>query len=352
MTQSKGKKIFALYDAGGDIKKQWFVRHYDHTGKRIKTYGTINQEPTAEGRREAARLLLESLQKNYQPPPPNQAQKADLYAALLSKKNQLRPKSYGSYISKLNGLFTYLVEQEVTADTLKQYITEISKTQAPGTVHDGIFTLKRILGYCDLAHLMKGIQPPKCTPEPLRYFQSHQAKRIRDYLSTTDPTLLLFCEFVFYCFIRPRSELRYLRVSDIHFKDRIIQISAKVSKNKQAQPVLIPDAFFPSLAHLQEEPPNRYLFPGKKEGKPIGYNTLGNRFTKVLEHLGFNTAEYSVYSWKHTGAVELYRATGDLLGLQEQLRHHSLDQVKEYLRQLHITDFSNIRKKFPPMGGA
>lgn len=63
------KKIFTLYDAGGELGKNWFVFWYSPDGKRQRKYGTINREKTEQGRRGAAAALIAELERNYKAPP-------------------------------------------------------------------------------------------------------------------------------------------------------------------------------------------------------------------------------------------------------------------------------------------
>lgn len=340
------KKIFAIYDAGGDCSKNWFVYWQGPDGKRVRKYGTINQAKTKEGRGAAAAALVAELERNYKAPPSNAAQIQELYKALNNKERTLRKKTFQSYKTKLNGLTIWLKGKQINAANLRRYFDHCANVQAPGTAHDTFFTIRRVLGYCGLDHLAKGWKPPTPTPEPLRIFQKHETERLRDWMQTHDATLLLWCQFVYYCFLRPRSELRLLKVGDILFEERKIRVPGRVSKNKKTSYVTIPNAFYPQIEHLKECPPARYIFEGK-DCKPIGYNTLGVRFNKALEALGFEMGEYGVYSYKHTGAARYYLATKDIVGLQTQLRHHSLDQVQAYLRQLNVWDFKDIQEGFP-----
>lgn len=93
--------------------------------------------------------------------------------------------------------------------------------------------------------------------------------------------------------------------------------------------------------------PNEYVFKGHKYMKPMGENTMGDRHRKLLKELNFDTKRYKVYSWKHTGAVMAVKAGVHVKQLQIQLRHHSLDQVDEYLRQLGVSDLGDLRANFP-----
>jgi integrase len=217
--------------------------------------------------------------------------------------------------------------------------------------------LATIFDRAGLGHLIKGIEVVKGKSKPLQYFQDHQVRRIRDYLLTCDPELWLFCQFVYFCFIRPRSELRFLKVGDIYFEERKILIRSEFyeqepgeclppgAKNHQSQFVTIPDAFYPYIEHLQYFSPNSYVFPGVGGG-PMGKNTMGNRFRQALDKLGFGK-NFQMYSFKHTGAAKAVKAGIGLKELQLQLRHHSLDQVNEYLRGLGVMDFENLRENFP-----
>lgn len=350
MDEATAKKTFVLRDHGGDLSKKWFL-HFKNpkSGKWEKFYEGINSADTVEGRVAAADLLRAKLLKSYKPPPPNEAQRGELYQALEAKRPLLRKKSFQSYQTKLNGLFDWLAGRVVDTPNLRSYFQHVESTHATGTAYDTFYTIKRILNYCGLAHLVGDYKPPQPTPEPLRYFQKHQQALLRKHMQAFDPDLLLWCEFVYYCFIRPRSELRFLQVHHILFDEAKILIPSAVSKNKKSQYVAIPDAFLPSLERLKERNPREYIFAGK-DGKPTGYNTKGRHFTELLERLGFDTALYSVYSWKHSGAVDCVKAGISLKELQLQLRHHSLDQVDEYLRQLGLTDLEGIRTRFPRMG--
>ena len=73
---------------------------------------------------------------------------------------------------------------------------------------------------------------------------------------------------------------------------------------------------------------------------------MSNRHRKILRALGYSS-EYKLYSWKHTGAVALAKAGVGLKAIQLQLRHHSLDQTDEYLRQLGVEDFEELIEQFP-----
>lgn len=95
-------------------------------------------------------------------------------------------------------------------------------------------------------------------------------------------------------------------------------------------------------------PQNYFLFG--KEGKPgaklCGINHFSRKHLDILRKMGYST-DYSLYSWKHIGVVSAVLAGINLKELQLQLRHHSLDQVQEYLKHLEVMDSEALRDKFP-----
>jgi integrase len=359
---AKAKKNLYLYDAQNDLNKKWFVAYYDEYGKRQRVYGDINKHTTQQDRREAAALLMLEIQSNLLPPPqlPNHEQREQLYSALEAYSKKVRRTTYVAYRWKLNDLFEYLDGRPITKKSLQEYFENATNKHSVTTVHNTRMMMKRVLGLAKLDHLLEDIHVRKGQKQPLRYFQPHQVKQIVEYLEVRDPRLLLWAKFVYYCFLRPRSELRFLRVSDIYFEEKKILVRGEFfkhepgsplppgAKNGKSQYVRIPDAFMPDLEHLKSLPPDSWVFANTK-GKVFGKNQLGEKFRAVLDHLGYGP-EYQVYSFKHTGAVACVKAGIGLKELQLQLRHHSLDQVNEYLRQLGVMDFENIGKNFPKMG--
>lgn len=186
----------------------------------------------------------------------------------------------------------------------------------------------------------------KAIKTPCRYFELHHIKKLKAYIIENDKDLWLFICFMYYCFIRP-NELRRLKISDILFEREQIIVRGEISKNKKQEYVTIPDYFFNEIQYLKEYNPNDYIFASSKDlSKPIGEKTMTQRHRNILKKLGF-PAGFALYSWKHTGAVHAAKNGISVKELQIQLRHHSLDQVDQYLRQLGVHDIYNLKQNFP-----
>lgn len=75
---------------------------------------------------------------------------------------------------------------------------------------------------------------------------------------------------------------------------------------------------------------------------------MSRYFKKQLLASGIQ-GHYSFYSLKHTGVVRAVKAGVNIKEIQLQLRHHSLDMVNEYLKNLGVFDLEDIELKLPAL---
>jgi integrase len=101
----------------------------------------------------------------------------------------------------------------------------------------------------------------------------------------------------------------------------------------------------PELNFLVQYDPELFIFGGPGPEAP-SRDSLSKAHKKILEAVKIK-GRYGFYSWKHTGVVKAYKAGINMKDLQMQLRHHSLDMVNEYLKNLGVMDSDRIRDLFP-----
>jgi integrase len=65
------------------------------------------------------------------------------------------------------------------------------------------------------------------------------------------------------------------------------------------------------------------------------YETIWGRFKKVSKLL---QQDQTLYSFRHSGAIEIYKRTGSLSKLQKALGHSSLSVSLTYLRGLEVSE--------------
>ncbi|RMF27952.1 MAG: site-specific integrase [Bacteroidetes bacterium] len=324
-----------------DLSRPWFVWWVDENGVRRRVKGGINRARTRAERMAAALALVERLRL--------EGVGEDVGARLVdwieSRRGELRRKSYQTIRSKIDVFLRWVGGRPVAAEVVGEFFEWLSARRSGCTVA----AYRRFLGQAFRAvgagELIEGVAPVRFSSSPAKYFQRHQVEQIRDYLAECDPVLWLACQFCYYCFIRP-GELRLLRVGDIQFDDWKICVPARVAKNGKQQYVTIPVAFRSEVLKLARRRPAEYVVWVSDPLKPVSVNWISRRFRRVLDELGF-PKEYKFYSWKHTGAVACVRAGVGVKELQVQLRHHSLEEVDKYLRQLGVADLQGLEANFP-----
>ena len=76
------------------------------------------------------------------------------------------------------------------------------------------------------------------------------------------------------------------------------------------------------------------MFTGKKEPyNPDYFKTLWTRYKKKSKLI---EKDQTLYSFRHTGAIQVYEKTGSLTKLQQVMGHSSLQVSLTYLRGLEV----------------
>ena len=333
-----------------DLNKRWYIAYKDENGKRKKIYGNLHQYPTKIARQQAAEQLIKQLQldlhKNY-----ISEKEKTAHAWLDDMKPTWRKKTYQCKKSRVSDFLNYMKDIEWNTENIRRYFVDYlskKKKLMPSTWNDYRGTIRQLLNVMGLGYTMEFIPKRFATPTPARYFSNSEKAYLINEIEKYNKGLHVYVQLVYYCFLRPRSEIRFLKIGNVLIEEKKILIPTHIGKNKKHEFVAIPDVFYPTVAEfVKGKNPMEFLFPGDGEGGVMGHNTFGRMHRNLLKKLRFDTTQYKVYSWKHTGAVAAVMAGVHIKQLQIQLRHSSLDQVDEYLRQLGLHDLGDLMKIFP-----
>jgi integrase len=182
-------------------------------------------------------------------------------------------------------------------------------------------------------------------------YENDQLKPILDYLKGHHPNLYICSLLTYGAWLRPHEEVRLLTKNDFKKGNTEVHLSGNENKGGKVRVVHIPeyirDELTTKLANLKRddnifslhaEPFNEYYF-----------NTQWSRAWAKMYALGLIFENQTIYSFRHTAAVQLYRRTKDVHLLQQLLGHSSITVTLKYLRSLGEINSEELAKYAPQL---
>jgi integrase len=169
-----------------------------------------------------------------------------------------------------------------------------------------------------------------------KIYEPEQLRTVLAYLKEHHQHLYLCCLITFGCFLRPHKEVRKLTTG--HFKKGISEIHLSGSENKglKVRVVYVPDYVKQELENLLPSLKSTdNIF--SKDLQPYNeayFNTAWTRAWRKMHQLGMVEKNHTIYSFRHTAAVDVYRRTKDVNLLKSLLGHSSILVTLKYLRGL------------------
>jgi len=180
-------------------------------------------------------------------------------------------------------------------------------------------------------HLVQSIKLKKPTSTLHKPFDN--INEILEEIKAYNKQLYLCCLMTYGCLLRPHREIRELTWSD--FSDDLKYIHLSGNRNKSGRNRIVPVPIYARDILFKGEP-HHNIFSGKP--KPLNqdyFMTLWSRFKKqsnILEQ------GQTLYSFRHSGAIEIFKRTGSITKLQKAMGHSSINVSLTYLRGLEIAE--------------
>ena len=180
-------------------------------------------------------------------------------------------------------------------------------------------------------HLIQSIKLKKPTSTLHKPFDN--INEILDSIKVYNKQLYLCCLMTYGCLLRPHREIRELTWGD--FSDDLTYIHLSGNRNKSGRNRIVP---VPSYVRelLVKGEPHHNIFSGRQQPLNQDYfKTLWSRFKRQS-----NTLEQgqTLYSFRHSGAIEIFKRTGSITKLQKAMGHSSINVSLTYLRGLEIAE--------------
>ncbi len=360
-----------VYHNDFDVNKTWFVafRYTDLASGMTRQFqyrGDINKQKTKRDKIAEANalrdVLYQMLLDGFNPFTGITRKQSNFSGTLIDTVDQLNEMRENTI--KRESTRTYKDVAKVFNEWLKsQGISKITPTQFSNQLARKYLDYCLGLGYNSSTHnkhlsmlitlfnLMLDREYVKLNPfkgiKPLRRdigkniaFTINERRDLSEAIAAENKPLSLFIQFMFYCFLR-RTEILCLRIKDIDIENRSILVAFGSSKSRKQENVTIPSAFIDVLKsyNLNEHDGNFYVFsklmlPGPTIRKKA--DSISDKHRVYLRRLNISN-EKTIYSWKHTGVIELYNEIKDPYAVMRQLRHHDLQTTMFYLKSLGLS---------------
>lgn len=184
-----------------------------------------------------------------------------------------------------------------------------------------------------------------------KVYERDQLKSVLAFLKDHHPNLYLCCLISYGCFLRPHQEVRNLQGR--HFKKDFteIHLSGDENKGRRVRVVYVPDYVREEIlirsTQLMADTNLFSLTP-----LPFNesyFNTAWSRAWRRMHDSGLIEKNQTVYSFRHSAAVEVYRRTKDIHLLQKLLGHSSIVVTLKYLRGLGEYNMEELRHASPQL---
>ena len=135
------------------------------------------------------------------------------------------------------------------------------------------------------------------------------------------------------CLLRPHKEIRLLTWGDFSDDLSYIRLSGDRVKSKRNRVVPVP---LYVRSELVIGPSNHNIFSGGEKAYNNSYFSLvWRRFKRSFPDID---SSVTLYSFRHSGAIEIFKRTGSITTLQKAMGHSSLNVSLTYLRGLEVAE--------------
>lgn len=371
--------IYDISISGADLDKRSFisitidgVRHREYNGNRINVNIRPNKAKTLKEKNTLLRQLEFEFRKkledgSYQKLISPTSLQANTTEELLKKalKQKASSNLNSHYISCLekncNKFLAFLTEKErksninlLDANRIQEYLD--TYRTSPNNYMAKRREFGSLIGYVKnkglLKHdIMRQTDKLKVKATLHKIYTQQQLKEVLSYLKEHHENLYLCCLLSYGCLLRPHIEIRNLK--GYHFKADCTEIHLSGNENKSGRirTVLIPEYVKKeiyqrvsklgrneNLFSIEQEPFNEYYF-----------KTAWSRHSKLMLKLGIIEEEQTMYSFRHTSAVNVYKKTKDLHILQQLLGHSDMIVTLKYLRGLGVHNMDELKHVMPEL---
>ncbi|NCD67882.1 tyrosine-type recombinase/integrase [Mucilaginibacter agri] len=167
-------------------------------------------------------------------------------------------------------------------------------------------------------------------------YEKEQLKPVLEYLKGSHTNLYRCCLITYGCLLRSHEEIRLLTKKHFKANNTEIHLAGNENKGGRVRVVYVPDYVRQELDPVLDEiKRDDNIFSGKLRPFNNSYFTKqwNRERIKLLSH-GVIYPKQTLYSFRHTAAIDIFRRTKDVYMVQKMMGHSSVVVTLKYLRSL------------------
>jgi len=334
-----------------DNKQRFYVVFYNN-GKRYRLFNGSkinsnlypNSYPVAK-RYEIAQLLAAEVFKYISSglsiqDPIRVVCKSDKQYLKLALDNKLKGDYSDKYKSMLrfvyDGFVSNLTDENITYKDVKSYLNHYALGVSYNTIKRHLNVLMNEARNIGMdSNPMESIKAKKTKAKLHKPYKD--INLILNEIKLFSDNLFLCCLMTYGCLLRPHREIRELKWSD--FSDDLDYIHLSGQRNKSGKNRIVPVPIYIRELLIKGQPQHN-IFTGTT--RPLNedyFKTLWGRFKRVSKLL---EQDQTLYSFRHSGAIEIFKRTGSITKLKKAMGHSSINVSLTYLRGLEITELKEV----------
>lgn len=159
-------------------------------------------------------------------------------------------------------------------------------------------------------------------------------------LKAYNHNLYICCLLTYGLLLRPHQEVRNLTWGAFSADLTILSLSGAQNKSQRNRIVPVPDYIRKELLAFRAVDQSVNLFSGYSA--PFSHDYFKGLWTKFKKTTDLINEGQTIYSFRHSGAIDVFKRTKNLHLLSQLMGHGSLVVTLTYLRGLEITTFEAV----------
>jgi integrase len=227
---------------------------------------------------------------------------------------------------------SYLTDENITSNNVKSYLNQYALGVSFNTIKRHLNVLIN-----EARNIGMNSNPMDCVKAKKTKAKLHKPYKdinlILNEIKLFSDNLYLCCLMTYGCLLRPHREIRELKWSD--FSDDLGYIHLSGNRNKSGKNRIVPVPIYIRELLVKGQPQHNIFTHTTRPLNEDYFKTLWGRFKRVSKLL---EQDQTLYSFRHSGAIEIFKRTGSITKLQKAMGHSSINVSLTYLRGLEIAE--------------